>query len=145
MSASPMRDQANLENVRMLHSMAWRAPTKATESGQLEADEKGIPETSQWAMQMGCGTRRRTGEIADTKAGYVYDRTRQDPPTPAWGLLPRPGKAIVFEYPKCKNNRVVADVVRLDKGHTEGLEPNVTEALVKLIVAAPGGKIQKMN
>jgi hypothetical protein len=55
------------------------------------------------------------------------------------------GKAIVFEYPKCKDNRVVADVVRLDKGHTEGLEPNVTEALVKLIVAAPGGKIQKMN
>jgi len=115
------------------------------ESGQLEADEKGIPETSQWAMQLGCGTRRRSGEIVDTKAGYVYDRTRQDPPTPAWGLLPRPGKAVVFEYPKCKDNRVVVDVVRLDKGHTEGLEPNVTEALVKLIVAAPGGKIQKMN
>jgi hypothetical protein len=115
------------------------------ESGQLEADEKGIPETSQWAMKLGCGARRRTGEIVDTKAGYVYDRTRQDPPTPAWGLLPRPGKAVVFEYPSCKNNRIVADVVRLDKGHTEGLEPNVTEALVKMIVAAPGGRIQKTN
>jgi hypothetical protein len=38
---------------------------------------------------------------------------------------------------------VVADVVRLDKGHTEGLEPNITEELVKLIVSAPGGKLQK--
>ena len=115
------------------------------ESGQLEADEKGIPETSQWAMKLGCGVRRRSDEIVDTKPGYVYDRTRQDPPTPAWGLLPRPGKAVVFEYPKCKENRIVADVVRLDKGHTEGLEPKITEALVKMMVAAPGGKIQKMH
>ena len=37
--------------------------------------------------------------------------------------------------------RVVADVVRMDKGHTEGLEPKVTEELVKMIVAAPGGKV----
>jgi len=36
----------------------------------------------------------------------------------------------------------VADVERLDKGHTEGLEPHVTEAIVKLMVAAPGGKAQ---
>ena len=115
------------------------------ESGQLEADEKGIPETSQWATKLACGPRKRGGEIVDTKPGYVFDRTRQDPPTPAWGLLPRPGKANVFEYPKCKDGRVVADVVRLDKGHTEGLEPKVTEALVKMIVAAPGGKVQAMK
>jgi len=38
---------------------------------------------------------------------------------------------------------LVADVVRLDKGHTEGLEPKVTEELIKMIVAAPGGKLQK--
>jgi hypothetical protein len=38
---------------------------------------------------------------------------------------------------------VVADVMRLDKGHTEGLEPKVTEELVKLLVSARGGKIQK--
>jgi hypothetical protein len=37
----------------------------------------------------------------------------------------------------------VADVVRVDKGHTEGLEPNVTEALVKLMLSAKGGKIQQ--
>ena len=49
----------------------------------------------------------------------------------------------VFEYAGCKNGRIVADVVRVEKGHTEGLEPKVTEALVKMIVSARGGKIQK--
>jgi hypothetical protein len=39
--------------------------------------------------------------------------------------------------------RVVAEVVRMDKGHTEGLEPKVTEELVKLIVSARGGNIQR--
>ena len=51
----------------------------------------------------------------------------------------------MFAYPKCKDGRVVADVVRLDKGHTEGLEPKVTEELVKLMLSARGGKIQKGN
>ena len=46
-------------------------------------------------------------------------------------------------FPGCKDGRVVADVVRLDKGHTEGLEPKVTEELVKLMLSAPGGKLQK--
>jgi hypothetical protein len=37
----------------------------------------------------------------------------------------------------------VADVVRLDKGHTEGLEPKVTEEIVKLMLSARGGKIHR--
>jgi hypothetical protein len=37
----------------------------------------------------------------------------------------------------------VADVVRLDKGHTEGLEPRITEAIVELMLSARGGKIQQ--
>jgi hypothetical protein len=41
------------------------------------------------------------------------------------------------------DGRVVADVVRLDKGHTEGLEPNVTEEIIKLMLSAPGGNIQR--
>jgi hypothetical protein len=57
--------------------------------------------------------------------------------------LPAPGKAQVFTFPGCKDGRVVADVVRLDKGHTEGLEPKITEELVKLMLSAPGGKLQK--
>ena len=67
----------------------------------------------------------------------------QNPPNPAWGLLPRPGKAEIFAYPNCKDGRVVADVVRIEKGHTEGLEPNITEALAKMMTSASGGKIQR--
>jgi hypothetical protein len=44
-------------------------------------------------------------------------------------------------YPGARDHRVIADVVRLDKGHTEGLEPRITEELVRLIVSARGGKI----
>jgi hypothetical protein len=36
-------------------------------------------------------------------------------------------------------------VVRLDKGHTEGLEPRITETLVRLMVEAPGGKVQRLG
>jgi hypothetical protein len=49
----------------------------------------------------------------------------------------------VFNYRGCRDGRVVADVVRLDKGHTEGLEPKVTEEIVKLMVSAKGGKLQR--
>jgi hypothetical protein len=44
--------------------------------------------------------------------------------------------AEIFEYPKCKDGRIVADVVRIGKGHTEGLDPHVTEQLVKLMLSA---------
>ena len=74
---------------------------------------------------------------------FLMDSTRQSPPNPSWGLLPGPGKAHSFVFPGCKDGRIVADVVRLEKGHTEGLEPSVTEHLVKLIVSAKGSKIQK--
>jgi hypothetical protein len=39
-------------------------------------------------------------------------------------------------YPECSDRRVVADVIRLGKGHTEGLEPHVTEEIVNLMLAA---------
>jgi hypothetical protein len=51
--------------------------------------------------------------------------------------------AQVYVYPDCKGGRVTADVVRIDKGHTEGLEPEITEELVKLMLSAKGGKIQQ--
>ena len=106
------------------------------ETGQHEMDAKGVPETSTWAEKEGCGARVRKADIVDSKAGYVYDSRRQDPGSDAWGRLPRPGTAEVFEYEKCKDGRIVYDVVRADKGHTEGLEPHVTEELVKLILSA---------
>ena len=106
------------------------------ETGQNEMDSKGMPETSEWAQKLGCGQRVRKPDVVDTKPGYVYDSTRQDPGSDAWGRLPRPGTAEVFQYPHCKGGRVVADVVREGKGHTEALEPNVTEQLVKLMLSA---------
>jgi pimeloyl-ACP methyl ester carboxylesterase len=112
-------------------------------TGQREVDEKGVPDTSDWAKKYGCGARGAALEVVDTRAGYVYDSSRLNQLRPGWGLLPAPGKAQVFTFPGCKDGRVVADVVRLDKGHTEGLEPKITEELVKLMLSAPGGKLQK--
>lgn len=113
------------------------------ETGQREVDEKGVPETSDLAKKYGCGARGAAQEVVDTRAGYVYDSSRLNQLRPGWGLLPAPGKAQVFVFPGCKDSRVVADVVRLDKGHTEGLEPKITEELVKLMLTAPGGKLNR--
>ncbi len=99
-----------------------------------------LPETSAWAAKFGCGPRERR-EFNDVKAGYIYDSSRQNPPTKSWGRPAAPGKSDVFEYTGCKDGRVVADVVRIDKGHTEGLEPVITEEIVKLMTRAKGGKI----
>jgi hypothetical protein len=110
------------------------------ETGEHEIRE--LPKTSARAQKYSCSADAKRREVVDTKAGYVFDGTRQNPGSKAWGLRPRPGKADVFAYQKCRDGRVVADVVRLDKGHTEGLEPKVTEEIVKLMLSARGGKIQ---
>jgi hypothetical protein len=112
-------------------------------TGEREVDEKGVPETSDWATKYGCGARADGREIVDAKAGYVYDSSRLNLMRPGWGLLPAPGNAKVYSFPDCKDGRVVADVVRLEKGHTEGLEPQVTEELIKLMLSAKGGKLQQ--
>ncbi|MEP7341898.1 MAG: alpha/beta hydrolase [Acidobacteriota bacterium] len=112
-------------------------------TGQREVDDKGVPESSEWAKRFSCGPQRKGAEIVDTKAGYVYDSSRLNQLRPGWGLLPGPGKAQVYVYPDCKDGRVVADVIRIDKGHTEGLEPKVTEELIKLMLSAKGGKLQQ--
>jgi hypothetical protein len=96
-------------------------------TGEREIDQQGVPEASEWAAKYACGPRRDVEEIVDTKGGYVFDSTRLNLLRPGWGLLPAPGKAKVYVFPDCRDGRVVADVVRLEKGHTEGLEPKVTE------------------
>jgi hypothetical protein len=48
-------------------------------------------------------------------------------------------------YPSGLAGRVIADVVRLDKGHTEGLEPRITQELIRLMVSAPGGKVRALS
>lgn len=102
-----------------------------------------LPTTSPWADKYGAAPRERWPDVIDTKAGQIHDTGRADISTPAWGLLPRPGTAQIWVYAGARGGKVIADVVRLDKGHTEGLEPRVTEALIKLIVSAPGGKVQQ--
>ncbi len=102
-----------------------------------------MPGTSPWAEKYGAGARVRRPDVVDTVGGQIHDTTRESYSTKGWGLKPGPGTAQVWVYPGAKDGRVIADVVRLDKGHTEGLEPKVTEELIKLIVSAPGGKVQQ--
>ena len=101
-----------------------------------------LPDTSPWAEKYGAGPRVRAPDIVDTEAGQIYDTTREAYSTPGWGLKPGPGTAHMWTYPNARDGRVIADVVRVNKGHTEGLEPHVTEALVKLMVSASGGKVK---
>jgi len=99
-------------------------------------------ETSPLAEKYACGKRVELPEVIDPKKGYVWDSSRQDPGTDGWGHYPRSGRAKVYQFPNCKEGRVVADVVRLQKGHTEGFEPNVTDKIMELAVSAKGGKIK---
>jgi len=107
-------------------------------SGELEMVE--LPETSPWAEKYHCDARVELADIVDIEKGYVTGQREGRPAS--WGGAARPGTAKEYVYPNCDNNKVVADVVRLDKGHTEGLEPKVTERLIQLMISAPGGKLQ---
>ncbi len=102
-----------------------------------------LPETSPWAEKYGAGPRMRLPDVVDEEPGQIYDTTSEGKSTPAWGLRARPGTAQVYAYPGARDGRVIADVVRLDKGHTEGLEPRITETLIRMLVEAPGGKARR--
>jgi pimeloyl-ACP methyl ester carboxylesterase len=108
--------------------------------GELEASSASATDQSEWANKYGCGKRVRKPDVVDEKAGYVTatDQSRG----PSWGTYARPGTAQVYEFENCKDGRVVVDVIRMDKGHTEGLEPNITETIVKYMLGAKGGKLQ---
>ena len=102
-----------------------------------------LPQTSPWAEKYGAGPRRRLADVVDDQPGQIHDTSREGRSTPGWGFAAKPGTAQVYVYPNAKDGRVIADVVRLDKGHTEGLEPHITEELIKLMVSAPGGKARR--
>jgi hypothetical protein len=112
-------------------------------TGEHEIAE--LPAESAWAERYGAGPRVRRPDVVDTEGGQVWDKVRQGHSTPQWGLLPRPGTARVYLYPGARHGRLIADIVRLDKGHTEGLEPHITENLVTMMLAAPGGKLQAVT
>ena len=98
-------------------------------------------ETSPLADKYGCSARLQLADVIDPKPGYVWDPTRQDPGTDGWGHYPKSGRALVYQFPNCKDGRVIADIVKMQKGHTEGYEPNVTDKILELAVSARGGKI----
>jgi len=106
--------------------------------GEYEIER--LPETSPLAERFGCTARVRRKDIVDDKPGYVWDYQRAG--YKVWGMKARPGVAREWVFEKCRDGRLVADVGRVDKGHTEGLEPRVTEELGKLMVSAKGGKAQ---
>jgi hypothetical protein len=95
-----------------------------------------LPDTSPWAERYGAGPRVRLDDVVDTEPGRIHDTLREGRSNQAWGLLPRPGRAEVWCYPGARDGRVIADVVRIDKGHTEGLEPNITRFLIELLQSA---------
>lgn len=98
-------------------------------------------DTSPLADKFRCGKRVQLPDVIDPKPGYVWDPSRQDPGSQGWGGPPKSGRSLVYVFPGCSGKRVVADVVKLQKGHTEGYEPNVTDKLIELALSAQGGKI----
>ncbi len=113
------------------------------ETGQREMNEKGLPEISSWAAKLGCGARKPAGEIADAKAGYVYDGSRQNPPNPPWGLLPAPGKAQLFVYPDWPRRPHRRRRRAPRQGTHRRTRAGDHRELVKLIASAKGGKLQQ--
>ena len=109
-------------------------------TGEHEIAE--LPARSAWAERYGAGPRVRQPDVVDTEPGQAWDKIREGHSTRQWGLLPRPGTAQVYTYPGARDGRLIADVVRLDKGHTEGLEPHITGHLVTMMSAAPAGKLR---
>ena len=108
-----------------------------------EHEIQSLPEESPWAARYGAGPREEQPDVVDTEGGQVHDGRFEGRYKDSWGREPRPGTARVWVYPGGRDGWVIADVVRLDKGHTEGLEPNVTRRLLELVVSAPGGKLNQ--
>jgi len=111
------------------------------ESGEHEI--VALPDRSPMADRYHCAAREPRDDVVDSTKGYVSASTPGR--GASWGREARPGTAEVYVYPDCDGGRLVADVLRLDKGHTEGLEPRVTEALIEMMIHAPGGKLAAQN
>lgn len=91
------------------------------------------------------GAKRRRPDVVDEEPGQIYETLREGDSTPAWGLFCRPGTAQVSVFPDARDGRGIADVVRLDQGHSEGFEPRTTEMLVRMMCEAPGGKARALG
>ncbi|HEX2849783.1 MAG TPA: hypothetical protein VHN98_04485 [Acidimicrobiales bacterium] len=106
-----------------------------------EHEIESLPSSSPWAERYGAGPRQQLADVVDEAGGQVHDGRFEGRYKNSWGREPRGGVAKVWVYPNARDGRVIADVVRVDKGHTEGLEPNITRRLLELVTGAPGGKL----
>lgn len=106
-----------------------------------EHEIESLPDSSPWAERYDAGPRRQLDDVVDDTPGQVHDGRFEGRYKTSWGREPRGGTANVWVYPDARDGRVIADVVRLDKGHTEGLEPNIMRTILDLVVSAPGGKL----
>ena len=106
-----------------------------------EHEIRSLPDTSPWAEHFGAGPREALPDVVDDLPGQVHDGRFEGRYKSSWGREPRPGVAKVWMYPGARDGRVIADAVRLDKGHTEGLEPNIMRQLLELVLQEPGGKL----
>jgi hypothetical protein len=101
-----------------------------------------LPETSPWADKYKCASRVQVREVVDSELGYVTSGTHD-----SIGRMqaPPPHAAKIFVYPRCKKGKLVADVLRLDRDHDDGLGANVTAAIIELMKSAPGGKAKEVS
>jgi len=107
-------------------------------AGELEITE--IPLTSPLAERYGAKRRRYVGEIVDEQAGHAPPPGFENDANPVWSYDGAPGCAQVYDFPETAGGRLVADIVRVSKGHLQSVEPRLTEEIVAMIVDAPGGR-----
>lgn len=142
-------ERAAFEEAAARRRMFGQPPTPEADFSFIyatgEHEIAALPETSPWATRYEAGPRVRLADVVDDQPGQIHDSRWDANPTLSWGRKPAPGTAKVFVYPNARDGRVIADVVRLDKGHTEGLEPRITEELIRLMVSAPGGKARALS
>lgn len=94
------------------------------------------PDPNPVAERMGCDAREGPEDIVDTEAGQLYDNSGRVM-REGWGGMPAPGTAQFYQYPNCDRGLIVADYVRLAKGHTEGYEPKLTAHILERVMTAP--------
>lgn len=149
-NAGPPRSPAERATMEEFRRRMFQPPPPVTADLSFiyatgEHEIASLPQTSPWAERYGAKARVRLPDVIDGQPGKIHDSRWDDNPTLSWGRKPAPGTAQIYVFPDAEGGRVIADVVRLDKGHTEGLEPNITEELIKMIVSAPGGKLRSIR
>jgi hypothetical protein len=142
-------DRAAMEQAFARSRMFERPPPPTADFSFIyatgEHEIASLPESSTWAERYGAGAREQLADVVDDRPGKIHDSRWDENATLSWGRRPAPGAAQVYVFPDAKDGRVIADVVRLDKGHTEGLEPRITEELIKMVLSEPGGKLRALR